>query len=141
MVKLDMQMLTGINFVLGIVITVFAMKLSNATKTCTIEKVTNSVKGLLVVGVVLVTSSATSLACGCAKTDLFSGKVGYLASALNLVLGVTIVTLASIVHGKCEATKSDTSILIALGSIMLALSVGYIGYKTFRKVPRFSMRF
>ena len=141
MVKLDMQMLTGINFILGIVITVFAIKLSNATKTCTIEKVTNSVKGLLVVGVVLLTSSATSLACGCAKSDMFSGRVGYLASALNLARGVTIITLASIVHGKCESSKSDTGVLIALGSILIAMSVGYLGYKAFGKTRTFSLRF
>lgn len=137
--KLDMQMFTGLNFVLGLVITVFAIKLSHATKTCTDEKVTNSVKGLLVVGVILITSTATSFACGCGRSSAPVGNLGYIASGLNFALGVAIITMASLVHNKCGTTKSDTGILIALGSILLVLALGYLGMKGYKNRGSFGV--
>lgn len=139
MVQFDTQMFMGINLILGLVLTVFAFKLSASTKTCNNEKVTNSVKGLMVIGVVLITQASTMLACGCGKTStgIFGIKLAYLFSILSLALGVAIITLSAIIKNgmsdSCKATSSDTGVLIALGSIMSALSVGFLGYKLFQK--------
>lgn len=140
MFQFDMRLFMGINLILGLVLTVFAIKLSASTKTCNDEKVTNAVKGLLVVGTILITLSATMLTCGCAKaiTGVFGIKLSYLFSVLSLALGITIITLSAIVKkganaDTCKASSSDTGVLLALGSIMSALSVGFLGMKLFQK--------
>lgn len=139
MFQFDTQMFMGINLILGIILMVFSIKLSASTKTCNNEKVTNSVKGLLVISTILITQAATMLTCGCGKTSngIFGVKLAYVFSALSLALGITIITLSSIIktgsNDTCKATKSDTGTLIALGSIMSALAVGFFGMKIFEK--------
>ena len=134
MFEFNLTALMGFNFVLGLAITVFALKIGNATKNCTDTKVNNSIKGLLSVGLILMSVSGTSFACGCAGNALINNNIHMIFGVFSLALGVVLVTLASIVHNKCGVPKSDTGLIIALGSVMIAVSVGYLGMKAFKRV-------
>lgn len=135
--KLSMMTFMVVTLVIGLVITVFAFKISTATKNCNDEKVNSAVKGLIAIGVILISVPATFIACGCSAASLSNKMVGTMFVTFFTALGIVLITLSSIIHNSnCGVIKSDTSILISCGSIMTGLGVLYLLYKMYTKLGK-----
>lgn len=119
--------------VLGIMLAAFSFKLSDQTVTCTDQTVRRAVNGCLVLSTILVAASITFMLCGCG-----SGTTLKISSILGLffALGITIITLSSIVHDKagnsgCMAARDTTPILITISTIMSVGCLAYFGFKMY----------
>jgi hypothetical protein len=135
--EISMKTFMIIAFIVGLTITVLALKISQTTRKCDDEKVNSSVKGLIAVGVILISVSLTFLACGC-SSGLSEKFTGTLFIAFFTALGVVLITLSSLIHNSdnCGVVKSDTAMLISCGSIMTGFGVLYLSYKMYGKYGR-----
>lgn len=127
--KIQMGMFMGLMFIVGLILTIFAFNLGPKTKTCPIQ-VQNAARGLLVMGVAVVSISTTYLLGGCGPASAVSdSKIGMLFVVLMLGLGITVMVLASILHSKCEQVQDDTPVLITMAVIVTVFSALYLSYQ------------
>jgi hypothetical protein len=129
MTYLTINMFTIMMFVIGIIITVYAFKISNDVTTCSANS-QNSVRGLLVMGVALVSICSTTLICGCSsdKTHPLLGPA-FITFMFIISLSTTILTYN--IQTDCQAAKNDTSVIFTLAIIGSLLSGGYLGMKLY----------
>jgi hypothetical protein len=122
-------MFTIMMFVIGIIITVYAFKISNDVTTCSANS-QNSVRGLLVMGVALVSICATTLICGC-SSDKTHPLLGTAFITFMFIISLSTTILTYNIQTDCQAAKNDTSVIFTLAIIGSLLSGGYLGMKLY----------
>ena len=127
--ELSMKMFMRLMFIIGLVLTIYAFKISpTVVKKCNSSKTQNAVHGLLVMGVMILSISATYMVCGCG-IELDQGTVGLFFIILMLVVGIITIVLTSIIHSTCKDAMHDTAVLLTVSVLMTVMSGGYLVYK------------
>jgi Kef-type K+ transport system membrane component KefB len=116
-------------FVIGIIITVYAFKIANDVTTCNTNS-QNSVRGLLVMGVALVSICATTLICGCSSNKTHP-LLGTAFISLMFIISLTTTVLTYNIQSDCQAAKNDTSAIFILAIIGTVFSGGFLGLKLY----------
>jgi len=127
--KTHMSVFMLIMFIVGLVLTIFAFRLSTDIKDCT-PVVQNATQGLLVLGVMIITVAVTSMVCGCGSGSEQSTGTGYVL--FMLALGITIMVLTSIIHNGCQDARTSTPILITLSVLITVISGFILFYKSYK---------
>jgi hypothetical protein len=130
--EFSMNMFMGCMLIIGLLMTIFAFKIGNDVTTCSV-KAQNALRGLLVMGVGLMSISSTSLLCGC-TANMAHPSTGTFFIGLMAAIGIITMTLTSIIHSECIPARADTPIILTLSVLATVLSVGYLGYKVYNYV-------
>jgi cytochrome bd-type quinol oxidase subunit 2 len=129
---IPLGLLMGVMFALGLILTMFAFKISDAVDKCSKDNVRHSARGLLVMGVVVMAVSGTMLFTGMENMKT-TANVGMTVMALMFMAGIAVLTMASIIHSGCPKARSDTPVLISLASIVSAVSLAYILFEVYQR--------
>lgn len=128
--ELSMGMFMGIMFIVGLVLTVFAFRIAADVKDCP-ANVQSAARGLLVMGVIILTIAGTYTVCGCAASKLTNSIIGSSFIVLMGALGITVTVLTSIIHNGCAESHKSTPALLSISVLITALSVITLGYKMY----------
>ena len=126
MMELSMRMFMGLMFVVGLVLTIYAFKIGPAVKNCD-SKTQNAARGLLVMGIMMISVSSTYMVCGCGM-QVHQGTLGTFFIVLMLAVGFITMTLTSIIHGSCKNARKDTPFLLVISVLITATAGGYLVY-------------
>lgn len=132
---IPLGLLMGVMFFLGLILTIFAFKISDAVDKCTNNSVRHSARGLLVMGVVVMAVSATMMYAGLEHMHK-AAHIGMGVMGLMFVAGITVLGMVSNIHKDCPAARSDTPTLISLASIVSAVSLAYILYNLYQRFAK-----
>ena len=125
--ELQKEMLMGLMFIVGLVLTIFAFKMSNDVTTCNVNA-QNALRGLLVMGVMLMSITGTTLGINCDTGKSDKTVNGMIFVILMLVIGIVTTALVSVIHKNCEDARKDTPILLTMSVLIMVVSLGYLGY-------------
>lgn len=128
---LSMKMFMSLMLLVGIILTIYAFRINNVIKNCPM-KVQNAARGLVVLGVLLISISGTYMVCGCSKT-LSNSTLGISFVVLMLFMGIIVITLTSIIHSSCKPARKSTPVLLSLAVITTVMSSGYLYSTVFGK--------
>jgi uncharacterized membrane protein len=137
--EISLGMFMGVMFIVGVILTLYGFKLANAVKNCTQDSVQNSVRGLLIMGTILVTVAATYMVCGCGTQSVSQNVLGMRFVVLMIIIGLCVIGLASTIHAGCPDAQKDTPALITIAVLTVLVSGGYLGYT--QLAPRSMSRF
>ena len=129
-------------FIVGLVLTFYAFRLAGDVqnkKDCLKKNVLNATRGLLVMGVAIMSIAGTYLLIGTASTYTDS-MIGMMLVVLMLAMGITVIVLTSIIHSGCPEARSETNALLVLSVIVTAVSGSYLLYKGYGMVQRGGMK-
>ena len=132
--ELPKEMLMGLMFIVGLVLTIFAFKISSDVTNCNAAS-QNALRGLLVMGVMLMSITATTLGINCnrGKSDTETSVNGMIFVILMLIIGIITTALVSVIHKNCEDARKDTPILLTMSVLIMVVSGGYLGYTIYNK--------
>ena len=130
--ELQKEMLMGLMFIVGLVLTIFAFKMSNDVTTCNVNA-QNALRGLLVMGVMLMSITGTTLGINCDTGKSDKTVNGMIFVILMLVIGIVTTALVSVIHKNCEDARKDTPILLTMSVLIMVVSLGYLGYSVYNK--------
>jgi hypothetical protein len=117
-------------FVIGIIICIFAFKVSKNVASCS-DKIQKAVRGLLVMGVIIATSSATFMVCGCnIKNSFDTGSAGMIFITMMCVLGVIVLGLTSVIRD-CKQLQHSISGLFIISILMVVIPFLIFMYKIY----------
>jgi hypothetical protein len=127
--ELPKEMLMGLMFIVGLVLTIFAFKIANDVTGCN-TNAQNALRGLLVMGVMLmsITGTALGINCNTEKSDTETSVNGMIFVVLMLLIGIITTALVSVIHKNCEDARKDTPILLSMSVLIMVVSGGYLGY-------------
>ena len=130
--ELPKEMLMGLMFIVGLVLTIFAFKISSDVTNCNAAS-QNALRGLLVMGVMLMSITATTLGINCnrGKSDTETSVNGMIFVILMLIIGIITTALVSVIHKNCEDARKDTPILLTMSVLIMVVSLGYLGYSVY----------
>jgi|694.fasta_scaffold122934_4 uncharacterized protein YacL len=130
---LPKEMLMGLMFIVGLVLTIFAFKITNDVNICKVSAAQNALRGLLVMGVMLMSITGTTLGINCntGKSDSETSVNGMIFVILMLVIGIITTALVSVIHKNCEDARKDTPILLTMSVLIMVVSLGYLGYTAY----------
>jgi hypothetical protein len=131
--ELPTEMLMGLMFVVGLVLTIFAFKISSDVNICKVPAAQNALRGLLVMGVMLMSISGTTLGINCppAKSDKKTNSMIFVI--LMFLTGIVTTALVSVIHTNCEDARKDTPVLLTMSVLIIVVSGGYLGYTVYNK--------
>jgi cytochrome bd-type quinol oxidase subunit 2 len=127
--ELPKEILMGLMFIVGLVLTIFAFKIASDVTECNTHS-QNALRGLLVMGVMLMSISGTTLGINCdvEKSEKKNHMNGMIFVILMLIIGIITTALVSVIHKNCEDARKDTPVLLTLSVLIMVVSLGYIGY-------------
>jgi hypothetical protein len=130
--ELPKEILMGLMFIVGLILTIFAFKIASDVTGCNANS-QNALRGLLVMGVMLMSISATNLGMNCdtGKSDKSNHMNGMIFVILMLIIGIVTTALVSVIHKNCEDARKDTPILLTLSVLIMVVSLGYLGYSIY----------
>ena len=128
--ELPREMLMGLMFIVGLVLTIFAFKIASDVTNCNTAS-QNALRGLLVMGVMLMSITGTTLGINCntGKSDKSVNSMIFVI--LMLIIGIVTTALVSVIHKNCDNARKDTPILITLSVLIMVVSLGYLGYTVY----------
>jgi cytochrome bd-type quinol oxidase subunit 2 len=127
--ELPKEMLMGLMFIVGLVLTIFAFKIANDVTGCN-TNTQNALRGLLVMGVMLMCITGTTLLINCntEKSDTETSVNGMIFVVLMFLIGIITTALVSVIHKNCEDARKDTPTLLTMSVLIMVVSGGYLGY-------------
>jgi uncharacterized membrane protein YedE/YeeE len=132
--QLSTDMFMGLMFIVGLVLTIFALKIASNVNNCD-SSTQNAVRGLLVMGVMLMSITGTTLGINCptrSKSHTLGGVTSSMAFiVLMLIIGIITTALVSVIHKNCEDARKDTPILLIMSVLIIVVSGGYLGYTVY----------
>ena len=93
----------------------------------------NALIGLFVMGVMLMSISATTLGMNCDTGKSDKSVNGMIFVILMLLIGIVTTALVSVIHKNCPEARKDTPILLTLSVLIMVVSLGYLGYSVYNK--------
>lgn len=130
--ELPKEMLMGLMFIVGLVLTIFAFKIASDVTICNVAA-QNALRGLLVMGVMLMSITATTVGINCDTGKSDKSLNGMIFVILMLIIGIVTTALVSVIHKNCEDARKDTPILLTLSVLIMVVSLGYLGYSVYYK--------
>jgi cytochrome bd-type quinol oxidase subunit 2 len=127
--NLPKEMLMGLMFIVGLVLTIFAFKIASDVTKCN-TNTQNALRGLLVMGVMLMCITGTTLLINCntEKSDTETSVNGMIFVVLMFLIGIITTALVSVIHKNCEDARKDTPTLLTMSVLIMVVSGGYLGY-------------
>jgi cytochrome bd-type quinol oxidase subunit 2 len=129
---LPKEILMGLMFIVGLVLTIFAFKIASSVTDCNTHS-QNALRGLLVMGVMLMSISGTTLGINCDIGKSDKSVNGMIFVILMLIIGIITTALVSVIHKNCEDARKDTPVLLTLSVLIMVVSLGYLGYSIYNK--------
>jgi len=126
--ELPKEILMGLMFIVGLILTIFAFKIASDVTGCNANS-QNALRGLLVMGVMLMSISATTLGMNCDTGKSDKSVNGMIFVILMLLIGIVTTALVSVIHKNCKDARKDTPILLTLSILIMVVSLGYLGEK------------
>jgi cytochrome bd-type quinol oxidase subunit 2 len=130
--NLPKEMLMGLMFIVGLVLTIFAFKIASDVTKCN-TNTQNALRGLLVMGVMLMCITGTTLLINCNTEKSDKSVNGMIFVILMLLIGIITTALVSVIHKNCEDARKDTPTLLTMSVLIMVVSVGYLGYTVYNK--------
>ena len=130
--ELQKEMLMGLIFVVGLVLTIFAFKISSSVTKCNAAS-QNALRGLLVMGVMLMSITGTILGINCDTGKSDKSVNGMIFVILMFITGIVTTALVSVIHKNCDEARTDTPILLTMSVLIILVSGGYLGYSVYNK--------
>ena len=130
--ELPKEMLMGLMFIVGLVLTIYSFKIASDVTSCNIAS-QNALRGLLVMGVMLMSITATILGINCDTGKSDKSVNGMIFVILMLIIGIITTALVSVIHKNCEDARKDTPILLTMSVLIMVVSLGYLGYSVYNK--------
>ena len=124
------EILMGLMFTVGLVLTIFAFKIASNVTDCNTHS-QNALRGLLVMGVMLMSISGTILGINCDTGKSDKSVNGMIFVILMLIIGIVTTALVSVIHKNCEDARKDTPILLTLSVLIMVVSLVYLGYSVY----------
>ena len=134
-ISLSMGVFMSIMFIIGLGLISMSFKIaeSASAKNCEDLSVQRSIRGLLVMSVMLLSVSLTYMICGCGMA-VSDNAIGVFFTVFMLTAGIVIMVLCSIIHNKCEASRKDTTVLLWLSTLTTACAGAYLGLEVYNIV-------
>lgn len=137
--QISMGIFMTMMFLVGLILTVYAFKIEHAVKNCSSSAqnaAQNAVRGLLVMGVILLSVSSTYMVCGCGGVGKMIGQGVFSMSFVVLMLAISIIVivLTSTIHSACPDAQKDTSVLLTLSMLTTVASSGYLLYRGYSQM-------
>lgn len=136
--QLSMGMFMSLMFIVGLVLTIYSFKLGPAVKNCS-AAAQDAARGLVVLGVMLISISGTYMVCGCEKIGLpmkSHSVTGIGFVVLMLLIGISVIGLTSTIHKECQNARTDTPVLITIASITTLVCIVYLVYRGYSAVKK-----
>jgi len=129
---ISMSVFMSMMFLLGLVLIIMSFRIAESAtkKDCIADSIQRSVRGLLVMSVMLLSVSLTFMICGCGMA-ISHNVIGMFFTVFMLIVGIVIMVLSSIIHSKCPATRKDTTVLLWLSTIATVFAGGYLGLEAY----------
>lgn len=124
--EISMKIFMGLMFLVGLVLTVYAFRIAPFVKDCN-SKAQNAARGLLVLGIMMISVAATYMVCGCGM-EVEHSSLGMFFIVFMLLVSIVTMVLTSIIHGSCNKAKDNTSSLIVLSVLLTVMTGGYLIY-------------
>jgi len=128
---LSMRFFLGLICLMGLILTIYSFKIAPSVKNCD-SKTQNSLRGLLVMGVIMMSVPSTAFACGCGMKTEANKILGNVLIILMLIVGIITISLSSIIHGACEDARKHTPFLITMSVLLTVGSGGYLIYHGYK---------
>jgi hypothetical protein len=132
-----MKMFMGLLFIFGLFLTIYFFKIDQAVEMCS-DKTRKASRGLLVMGIIMLSVSSTFMVCGCGM--LQDSSLGIYFVLTMLILGITTVVLSSIINSECDDTSSDTTVITTIGILIIIASGGYLSFKGYNMIKDNQMK-
>ena len=127
-----MGVFMSIMFIIGLGLISMSFQIAETASKCDIT-VQRSIRGLLVMSVMLLSVSLTYMICGCGMA-VSDNAIGVFFTVFMLTAGIVIMVLCSIIHNKCEASRKDTTVLLWLSTLTTACAGAYLGLEVYNIV-------
>ena len=131
-ISLSMGVFMSIMFIIGLGLISMSFQIAETASKCDIT-VQRSIRGLLVMSVMLLSVSLTYMICGCGMS-VSDNAIGVFFTVFMLTAGIVIMVLCSIIHNKCEASRKDTTVLLWLSTLTTACAGAYLGLEVYNIV-------
>ena len=131
-ISLSMGVFMSIMFIIGLGLISMSFQIAETASKCDIT-VQRSIRGLLVMSVMLLSVSLTYMICGCGMA-VSDNAIGVFFTVFMLTAGIVIMVLCSIIHNKCEASRKDTTVLLWLSTLTTACAGAYLGLEVYNIV-------
>lgn len=125
------QIFSAFLFILGFILIYLSFAIDNDIKnSCDkSDSVRKANKGLLVIGVILVTLASSylfcQLNCNCTGNDL-SNEI---YAVVVLILSIILISLSSvIISGNCNSSKTSSNLVLTLSIFLLLSSIAYFAH-------------
>ena len=119
-------------FIVGLVLTIFAFKIASDVTGCN-KASQNALRGLLVMGVMLMSITGTILGINCDTGKSDKSVNGMIFVIVMLIIGIITTALVSVIHKNCEDARKDTPVLLTMSVLIMVASLGYLGYSVYNK--------
>lgn len=131
--QISMKIFLVVLLIIGFALTVCSFILAKPVDSCS-NHAKNALRGLLTMGVLMFSISATMLACKCdANFDAAGSTLNTVFPVFILAIGITTIGLASTIHKECIDARKLTPILITLSVFITLGAGGYLGLKIYKK--------
>lgn len=130
-ITVDMRLFMAIMFIIGLLITIYAFKLTPEVDDCS-DNSKNATRGLLIMGVAMICISATAFACGCVKASHPSHSIIFI-SLIFIISAITTI-LTSMIKIECAKTYQDVNTLLVMSIISSSLSGSYLSYNLYEYI-------
>ena len=115
-----------IMFLVGLVLTIYAFKISNSILNCNEHpSVQSAVKGLIVLGIMLLSISATYMVCGC-SANIHNKTIGMGFVILMFIISIVIIGLISTIYNGCKEARSELPVLLGMSALSTVISGIYL---------------
>ena len=132
--QISMKIFLGVLLVIGFALTVCSFILAKPVDSSS-NHAKNALRGLLTMGVLMFSISATMLACPCdPKFDVAGSTLNTVFPVFILAIGIITIGLVSTIHKECEDARKLTPILLTLSILVTLGSGGYIGFKIYKRL-------
>ena len=131
-ISLSMGVFMSLMFLIGLGLVIVSFKIAEEAtgKNCITKSVQRSIRGLLIMSVMLLSVSLTYMICGCGMA-VSHNTIGMFFTAFMLTICITILVLSSIIHSNCTEARKDTTALLWLSSIVTACAGAYLGLEVY----------
>jgi len=137
--QISMEMFMILMFFVGLILTIYAFKIgpivNNSKPFCPVST-QNAVRGLLVMGVMILSVSGTYMVCGFGGDGnrIDQGIIGMSFVSLMLAIGIIVIVLTSTIHSACPDARKNTPVLMTLAVLTAVASGSYLSYRGYNQL-------
>ena len=133
-ISLSMGVFMSIMFIIGLGLISMSFQIAETASKCDIT-VQRSIRGLLVMSVMLLSVSLTYMICGCGMV-VSHNAIGVFFIVFMLTISISIMVLCSFIYKKCVVSRENTKLLLSLSILITAFAALYLGGEVYYILSR-----